>query len=178
MSMIKQKSKDNGFALVTVLLIVVILLSVVLSMLGMSFHSRRQAVVVAAEISATLAADAGLALAVYQMEETLADPQWDGTTLPFAVNQALTNSDDVYHFTITAEIPPNQGYSITAVGMNGSAVKTVHSRIKSKPSLWSGITVNESVTLDSGSTLTTFPPGGTVTLQTNSTDTDAVFLDS
>ena len=76
-SMFKQKAKEYGFALATVLLIVVILLSVGLSMLGMSFHSRRQAVVVAAEISATLAAEAAKmadrALDAIQETETICD---------------------------------------------------------------------------------------------------------
>ncbi|MCH6560020.1 hypothetical protein IH799_06650, partial [candidate division KSB1 bacterium] len=62
------------------------------------------------------------------MEETLKDPQWDGTTLPVAVNQALPNSEAVYNFTVTVEPAPYEGYSITAVGIKGSAVKTVHTR--------------------------------------------------
>ena len=174
----RSRSSNSGAVLVMVVVAALVILIMGAGMLGLGFQVRRQAVGVAAEISATLAADAGLALAVYQMEETLADPQWDGTTLPVAVNQALPNSDAVYHFTVVVEPAPYEGYSITAVGTQGSAVKIVHSRIKSKINLWTGITVNGSAILDSGSTLTTFPAGGTVTLQTNSTDTDAIFLDS
>ena len=175
---VSSRSSNRGAVLVLVVVSAMILLIIGAGMLGLGYQGRRQAESIASSISATLAADAGLVQAIHQMEETLNDPLWDGTTLPVAVNQALPNSDAVYNFTVSVEPAPYEGYSITAVGTKGTAVKTVHSRIKSRFTLWSGITVSGSAILDSGSTLTTFPPGGAVMLQTNSTASSAVFLDS
>jgi hypothetical protein len=117
------KSKRTGSAIALALLAVIILVLMGTGLLSLGLHGRMIATRTASEISARCAADAGLAKAVYEMNEKLKVSPWDDNTLPQATNATLTNSDALFNYTITST--PDYIYHVNVTGRAGRETKNI-----------------------------------------------------
>jgi hypothetical protein len=111
------RSKNAGFVTVLVLLAIVVLLAMGTSLLKLGQNSRIGAVRGASEVVARCAADAGLAKAVFAMNEKLMAGHWDDGVLPAATNEGLANCDAAFSYTVTGDL--GSGYVIESIGRSG-----------------------------------------------------------
>jgi len=111
-------SRQNGLALVMVLMSIMILLLLGTSLISMSTHLRLQAAQVASDISARTAADAAMAMAIDDMQDRLEISPWDNSALP-EQSGALANSDETYTYKVTGN--EGSGHTIEAIGYSGSS---------------------------------------------------------
>jgi len=117
------QSEKPGFAMAIVLLTIVILLAMGTGLLGLGLHSRIFAIRNASEIAAQCAADAGLAKAVFEMNEKLKVKPWDDSILPEATDESLPNCGATFSYTVTGDI--DNGYIVESIGSYGRAEKRV-----------------------------------------------------
>lgn len=115
----KRKGSATAFAVFTVMLLLV--MGVGLLSLGM--NSRIYSIRNVSDITARCAADAGLTMALFEMNEKIKAKPWSEGILPQATNVSLSNCDAVYTYTVTGDL--NGGYVITSVGQSGQAQRTV-----------------------------------------------------
>jgi len=138
----------GGSVLVLVLLAIVILLVTGTGLLALSEHGQIQAIRTGAEIAARSAADAGLTMAVFEMNEQLEVEPWDDGILPEATDEALPNCDAVFSCTVTGDV--GGGYTIVSTGNCGRAEKTVSCILPLKGPFESAIFGRQGISLNSG----------------------------
>jgi len=119
----------RGSALVIVMLFVVISAILGVAVLTVGAQSRIFAIRNASEIAARCAADAGLTMAIYQMNQKLISDKaivgvWntDPALLPSTTNAALPGCDTIYSYTVTKS---GSDYVISSIGTCGQAQKRV-----------------------------------------------------
>jgi len=117
------KSKRRGFAIPLAVVAIMILLAMGVGMLSLGTSSRIYSVRSSSDIAARCAADSGLTMALYQMNEKLKVKPWDDSSLPEATNESLPNCDAVFSYTVTGN--PGDGYTIESVGTSGNAERKV-----------------------------------------------------
>ncbi|MHC4754363.1 MAG: DUF7305 domain-containing protein [Planctomycetota bacterium] len=130
----KTISTRKGFVIPLAVIVIVILLLVGNGVLALGFYSRLKSVQSTSDIYARAAADAGLTLAMYKMNQKLAAEMiWDNSTLSAlnAKGVTLPNSDAKFSYTITGD--PASGFTIRSRGTYGRAKRTIDAttRIKS-----------------------------------------------
>ncbi len=171
------KSKKYGSAMVLAVLAIVILAATGLGLLSLGLNSRFSAARGAFEFQARAAADAGLAKAVYEMNEKLKVKPWSDSSLPFETDSAIQDSNETYSFVITGSI--SAGYSIESTGKSGGVQKKI---VSSSPlqgpfdyPLFSDsyVWLASSTTVDQYNTDATTP---TLTVGTNSTAWSTISL--
>ena len=113
----------KGSAITLVLLAVVILFVAGTGLLSIGFQSQILSIRMTSDIAARLAADAGLTEAVYEMNEHLKIKPWDDSSLPYAINSALPNSEAVYSYKVAPE--STSLYRIESMGDYGGRTRTV-----------------------------------------------------
>jgi len=121
------RTKESAFALVLALFAVVILSLLGIGLLGLGLHTRIFAVRTAQDIQARCAADAGLARAVFQMNEKLNNKPWSEASLPAAIDESLLGSDVLYSYTVSGSSAA--GYTVESVGKSGPAIRKVVSSL-------------------------------------------------
>ncbi len=176
MVQLKKQSEKNkkGSILPLAVLMVVILFLIGIGLMRLGSNARLQAARGSAEISARMAADAGITEAVYLMNKKLADElTWNNSTLPQAANVQLSNSYASYSYTNTGN--PTNGFLITSTGKSGVATKIIKTTLKTEP-LWFGIGVKEGIDVKVGASFSTDPPGSDFSIRTNSTLPDSIIL--
>lgn len=120
------QSKSKGSVIVLTAIALVVLLIVGMGLLELGAHSRIFAAQRANEISARCAADAGLAKALFEMNEKIKAKPWTDSGLPNALNEMLPNSDAIYSYTTTTSIVDgNNVYTVESIGKSGNATKQV-----------------------------------------------------
>ena len=113
--------------------LLVLVVALITSLIGMglmqlSLGSYRMATRTANEIAARSAADAGIAKAIYEMNEQVKTGIWDDATLPVAVNENLSGCDATFSYTVTVD---GEGVcSISSVGQSGQVQRTVNSTLQ------------------------------------------------
>lgn len=141
MKTMKRNSKRSkkGMVLPLVIGIAIILAILGFGLLKLGFSSQLVSILTKAEISARSAADAGLAEAMYKMNEKLALGPWDPTILPGAAGVTLEpdSSRARYSFSVN-RVLDSPYYRIDSTGESGRAIKTV-SVMTSMRSYWDGI---------------------------------------
>jgi Tfp pilus assembly protein PilX len=143
--------KRPGSALVLVTIAVVLLTLIGVGLLQVGLGSRLLAIGSVHKIKAWSAADAGLTMAIYEMNEKLKVKPWDDSSLPVATNVCLPYCDGVCSYTVNGNL--GSGYSITSTGESGRAQKMVITTIELKGLFDNAILTKADLTLKSGTTI-------------------------
>jgi len=162
-----------GMTLVLVTTIGAIVGILAMSMLELGYHARILSVRSVQGISARTAADAGVADAIFWMQQKLINPNefsWSDAPFPRTIAGTLPGATNAqYSYTISI-LEARRRYQIDSTGTCAGRSKTVHT-ILSVGSRWRGIGVEEDLTVFTNATF-----GGDIELHTNSTENNAIVL--
>ncbi|MHC4207948.1 MAG: DUF7305 domain-containing protein [Planctomycetota bacterium] len=122
------QTKRRGSAVPLVMVVVMILLAMGVGLLDLGMKGRIYSIRTASDISARCAADAGMTMAMFEMNEKLKIKPWNDSSLPGATNQSLPYSEAVFTYTITGD--SGNGYTIESVGTSGNAERKVVCTLK------------------------------------------------
>jgi hypothetical protein len=139
------QSKKRGSAIPLAVVAVLILLAMGAGLLRLGLNSRIFSIRTASGIAARCAADAGLTMALLEMNNKLQVEPWDGSTLPLAIDANLPNCDAVFSYNVTGD--PASGYIITSVGTANQAQRTVYATLKLRGLFEHAILTKETLTL-------------------------------
>jgi hypothetical protein len=117
------QSKRRGSAVLLVVVAVMILLAMGVGLMGLGMKGRIYSIRTASDIAARCAADAGMTMALYEMNEKLKVKPWNDSSLPEATNQSLPNCDAFFSYTVTGN--SSDGYTIESIGTSGNAERKV-----------------------------------------------------
>jgi len=121
------KSKKRGSAIPLAIVVVIILLAMGTGLLSMGLNSRTFSLRTTSDITARCAADTGLTMALYQMNEKLQVKPWSDSIMPKAEDTSLLYCDASYSYSVTGNLAG--GYIIKSVGKAGNAERTVYATI-------------------------------------------------
>jgi hypothetical protein len=124
------QSKKRGSAIPLAVVAVLILLAMGTGLLSLGLNSRVFSIRTTSDIAARCAADAGLTMALFRMNEELQVKAWDDSSLPQAIDAKLPNCDATYSYTVTGDL--TNGYAITSVGKADQAQRTVSATLRLK----------------------------------------------
>jgi hypothetical protein len=126
----RARQKQRGSALATAMQMIVLLLLVGAGLLGLGLQSRILANRTTREIEARSAADAGLARAIFQMNEQLKVRPWTEVALPEGTGQTLANCSGTYSYAVTGDI--TSGYAVQSTGVSGlgRAQRTINGTLR------------------------------------------------
>jgi hypothetical protein len=123
--------KRPGSAIPLALIVVIILLAMGTGLLNMGLNNRIISIRTSSDIKARCAADAGLTMALYKMNEKKQKGGfWDGSTLPQAIDEKLPYCNTAYSYTITGDL--TNGYFVKSVGRADQAQRTVCASLRLK----------------------------------------------
>ncbi|MFC1605039.1 collagen-binding domain-containing protein [Planctomycetota bacterium] len=117
------QSKRRGSAIPLVMVAIMILLAMGVGLLDLGMKGRIYSIRTASDIAARCAADAGMTMALYEMNEKLKVKPWNDGSLPEATDESLPYCDAVFSYTVTGN--PSDGYAIESVGTSGIAERKV-----------------------------------------------------
>jgi len=117
------RSKRPGSAIPLVMIVVMILLAMGVGLLDLGMKGRVFSIRTASDIAARCAADAGMTMALFEMNEKLKVKPWNDSSLPEATNESLPYSNAVFSYTITGS--PGAGYTVESVGTSGNTERKV-----------------------------------------------------
>jgi len=145
------QQKRPGTAVPLALIAIMILLAMGVGLLGLGANARIYAARTSSVIAARCAADAGLTMALFEMNNSLQTKPWNLAALPKATDVKLPYSDAVCSYEVTGDIAG--GYVATSTGTFGSAQRTVSANLKLK-GLWdNAILTKADLILKSGTNL-------------------------
>ncbi|MHC4145892.1 MAG: DUF7305 domain-containing protein [Planctomycetota bacterium] len=124
------KSKRRGSAMALAVVAVMILLAMGVGLLSLGVNNRIYAIRNASDIASRCAADAGLTMALFEMNEKLKVKPWDDSTLPEMMDVKLPYSEEVCSYKVTGDLAG--GYVITSIGESGQAKRRVSATLKLK----------------------------------------------
>ncbi len=145
------QSKRRGSAIPLVVVAILMLLAVGVGLLGLGFSGRVYSHRTASDIAARCAADAGLAMALFEMNQKLQVKPFKEGTLPLATNVNLPYSDQVCSYRVTGNLAG--GYTIESTGTSGGATRTVRATIGLQSAFNHAILTKQTLTLKSGTTV-------------------------
>lgn len=122
--------KRPGFAMPLVILMIVVLFAVGTGLLGLGYSSRILAIQNVSDIQARSAADAGLAKAIFEMNEKLKVKPWDDSILPMATDVAVPNCDTIFSYEVTVD--GGGVYTVESTGSTHRAERTVTAALRLK----------------------------------------------
>jgi len=160
---------------------VLLLLAVGTGLLGLGLHARVYSVRTTSDIAARCAADAGLAMALFEMNEQLKTQPWSDSVLPEQTSQQLSNCDATFDCRVTSGA---DGYVIESVGTSGICQKRVYATLELQGLFEHAILTRETLTLKSGTVVdgyNSLDPSDTdsdVDVGTQSTSDDTVILNN
>ena len=168
----QRPSNANGYVLVVVAGIGLILLVLGFGLVQLGFHARRQASAAACDMAARAAADAGTAHAKFSMNTKLvAEDIWDNSTLPSATDVALPGANARFTYAVTGG---PLSFLVTSTGISGSRQRQILTRLE-VGSHWQGIGVKETVNIKLATEFATAPvEGAPLTIRSNSIDSNAM----
>jgi len=169
-----RRNRNRGVILALMAVIGVIVAIVGLAMIQLGHHARMTAVRTVQVISARCAADAGMAEALYKMQQTLISVGTWTDAPPSVSNISLAGSFARYGYTITGS--PSGGYQIDATGTCGPMSRITHATVVVS-SYWKGIGVKETVLVDNKPVFQVYDPigsGDIFEIHSNSTDRSAM----
>ena len=144
------KSKRRGSAIPLAVVAIIILLAMGVGLLSLGFNGRVYTIRNASGIKARCAADAGLAMALFEMNKKLQVKPFDEGILPHAINVKLLYSDQVCSYRVTGNLG---SYVITSFGQSGRARRSVRATIGLQSPFNDAILTKESLVLKSGTTI-------------------------
>lgn len=142
------KSKRRGSALPLAVVAIIVLLAMGVGLLSLGFNSRTYSLRMASDIEARSAADAGLVMALFEMNEKLKVKPWDDTNLPQTFDVKLPYSDEVCSYRVTGNLAG--GYVIQSLGKSGNAVRGVQATIGLQSAFNHAILTKQTLTLKPG----------------------------
>lgn len=145
------RSKRRGAVLVLVTIAAVLLTLVGVGLLQVGLCNRLYAVASVHKIKACSAADAGMTMAIYEMNEKLKDQVWNDSTLPEATDVTLPYCDAVCSYSVTGDL--GGGYTITSTGETSRAQKTVSTTIELQGLFENAILTKAGLVLKSGTSI-------------------------
>lgn len=123
------QSMRRGSAMALSMVAVMILLALGVAILSLGQNARIYAIRMTSDIAARCAADAGLTIALFEMNEKLQVKPWNDSTLPQATDISLLGCDNqVCSYTVTGDL--GGGYTITSIGESGQATRGVRATIE------------------------------------------------
>ncbi len=166
--------RSAGIAIVSVMAVVVLLLILGAAMLSTGLQGQLFALRTGSQIKARCAADAGLAEALWQMNQRLGRFSFDDSVLPEASDSVLPNCNARFSYAVRGD--EEAGYSIECVGVCGPTSRKVGAKLRLRGLFDYGILVVDSATLYSGTVVDRYnsaDPGETdVAVQVASINTD------
>jgi len=120
-----RQSKRGGSATVLAVVAVMILLAVGVGLLSLGMNRRIYSIRDASDITARCAADAGLTMALFEMNNKIQTKPWDESTLPQATDVNLAACDAVCSYKVSGDLDGD--YVITSIGVSGHAQRAVRS---------------------------------------------------
>lgn len=142
------RSKRRGTVLALAIVAILILFAVGVGLLGLGFQGRVYSFRTASDIAARCAADAGLAKALFEMNQKLQVKPYSEGKLPEATDVSLPYSDQVCSYKVTGNI--GSGYTIEATGVSGQASRTVRAVIGLQSAFSHAILTKQSLVLKPG----------------------------
>ena len=144
-------TKRHGLAIPLSMLAIMLLLATGVALLSLGLNSRAYAMRTASDIVARCAADAGLTMALYEMNEKLKVKPWNDSTLPQATSVNLPYSDGAYDYSVTGDLCG--GYTITSNGQCSQIGKFVRATIGLQGLFEHAILTKSTLTLKSGTSV-------------------------
>ena len=141
------QSKRRGDAMSLAVTAVMLLLAMGMGLLGLGLHVRIYSGRVASDITARCAADTGLTMALFEMNEQLKTKPWSDGTLPEAADLQLSNCDATFSYRVLSTI---DGYLIEAVGTSGICQKRVYATLQLQGLFEHAILTRETLSLKAG----------------------------
>ncbi|MBW7988410.1 MAG: hypothetical protein FVQ84_00080 [Planctomycetes bacterium] len=145
------KSKRRGSAIPLAIVVVLILLAMGTGLLRMGLNSRTFSTRTTSDITARCAADTGLTMALYQMNQKLQVKPWSSSSLPTVGETSLLYSDATYTYDVTGDLA--NGFIMAAVGSADNAERTVYATIGLQGLFEHAILTKGSLILKSGTTI-------------------------
>jgi len=145
------QSKRCGSAMPLAVVAIIILLAMGVGLLSLGFNSRVYTIRNASGIKARCAADAGLAMALFEMNQKLQVKPFNEGILPRATNVKLPYSDQVCSYRVIKNFAGD--YTIISFGQSGQARRAVRATIGLQSPFNDAILTKESLTLKSGTTI-------------------------
>ena len=121
-------SSKRGAAIPLALVAVMILLAMGVGLLSLGLNSRTYSARTALDIAARCAADAGVAKALFEMNEKLKVKPWNDSSLPGATDESLPGCNATYSYTIAGD--PVNGYTVQSTGVSGGMQRQVTCTLK------------------------------------------------
>ena len=121
-------SNRRGSAIPLVVVAVIVLLAMGVGLLNLGFKGRIYSLRNTSDIKARCAADAGLTMALFEMNEKLKVKPWDDSTLPKAVDVKLPYCDATCTYRVIGSLAG--GYTLQSTGRSGDAHRGVSATIK------------------------------------------------
>jgi hypothetical protein len=129
------------------LIAVMLLLVMGMGLLSLGLNARIYSVRAASDITAKCAADAGLTVALFEMNEQLKNKPWSDSVLPEQTNQQLSNCDATFSYKVTSGA---DGYLVESVGTSGACEKRVYATLQLQGLFEHAILTRDTLTLKSG----------------------------
>jgi len=141
------KSKRSGSAIPLVVVAIIVLLAMGVGLLSLGFNGRIYSLRTASDIKARCAADAGLTMALFEMNQKLKVKPWNDSTLPYAENVKLPYYDATCSYKVIGNLAG--GYTLQSVGQSGEANRAVSATIRLKSAFDNAILTKNKLTLKS-----------------------------
>ena len=142
------QTKRCGSAIPLVVVAIIVLLAMGVGLLSLGFNGRIYSLRTASDIKARCAADAGLTMALFEMNQKLQVKPYNEGTLPQAIDVKLPYADQVCSYRVTGNI--GSGYVISSLGQAGQAKRAVRATIGLQGAFNNAILVKESLILKPG----------------------------
>jgi hypothetical protein len=176
------KRNRRGAAVPLAMVAIVILLAMGVGLLGLGTNNRIFAARTSSKIAARSAADAGLTMALFEMNEKLGAKPWIEGKLPSGTDVKLPHCDAVCSYKVGGNM--TDGYFITSVGEHNSARRTVNATLAMKGLYDNAILTKADLILKSSTVLDGYNSADAsdtdteADIATQSTDDQAVTLNS
>jgi hypothetical protein len=142
-------SKRRGFAVPLTTVVIMLLYALGIALLSLGLKTRIYAMRMSSDITARSAADAGLTIALYEMNQKLETEPWDDSSLPQATNISLAGCDnEICSYTVTNDL--NGDYTITSTGGASQMTRGVRATIELQGLFEHAILTRASLILKSG----------------------------
>ena len=151
------QTKKRGSAIPLAVVVVLILLAMGIGLLSMGLNSRTFSLRTTSDITARCAADTGLTMALFQMNEKLKVKPWSGSSLPKAKDISLLHCDASYSYSVTGNLA--NGYIMQSLGKADQAQRSVYATIGLEGLFEHAILTKGSLVLKSGTTVDGYNSG-------------------
>ncbi|TKJ33696.1 MAG: hypothetical protein CEE38_20150 [Planctomycetes bacterium B3_Pla] len=143
--------KRPGMAMPLAVVAIMILLAMGVGLLSLGLNSRIYAIRSASDIAARCAADDGLEIALYEMNQNLEVKPWTGETLPKALNVSLPYSDEICSYLVKGDSAGN--YTVWSIGESGGFKRGVRATLKLRGLFEHAILTKGDLVLKSGTVI-------------------------